>query len=230
MSCTELGTWGPCNGGFHADNVDFCFSANADGCHAINAVPFEVTCPLGVDPCPLPTGTDYTALQSGEYTVTYTKVDNGVESECPRLDLDNISCDATETDPLNGGAFGFCAPENINMDYPPTDQWVRIGVHQFSHFEPTTILPNVKIFCNGALTADLGTLGFNAPFDWTSAEAGNDEIWLVADVLFIADQCSTTQCLVQPLYADAALQTPLVVQVDGSGNAPNGPAYPPIPP
>ncbi|MBL8739580.1 MAG: hypothetical protein JNK04_00755, partial [Myxococcales bacterium] len=361
MSCTELGTWGPCNGGNHADEQDLCFSADPLGCHPIHAVPFqttdlldgtgnfsagadtstfEVTCPPGVDPCPLPTGTDYTALQSGEYTVTYTKVDNGVESTCefplyigapglrvelgwnyadgpfdldlhmkrpmstaawstsfsasnedcmysncraddftnglgpswfppanmipdpvnwsedpdfnlnscyfapedgttwsgymqgchnPRLDLDNISCDASETNPLNGGAFGFCAPENINMDYPPKNEWIRIGVHQFSHFTATTVLPNVKIFCNGALAADLGTLGFNAPFDWTAAEAGNDEIWLVADVLFVDDQCNGSQCIVQPLYTDMNLQTPVVVPVDFSGNAPNGPAYPPIP-
>jgi hypothetical protein len=359
MSCTELGTWGPCIGGNHADDEDLCFSADPLGCHPLHAVPFqtvdllegtgnfsagadtstfEVTCPAGVDPCPLPTGTDFTTLQSGEYTVTYTKVDNGVESECefplyigapglrvelgwnfadgpwdldlhmkkpmstgqwstnstaiddcmynncraadftdglgpqwfppanvlpdpvnwyedpdfnlnscyfapedggewstysqgchnPRLDLDNISCDPTETDPLVGGAFGFCAPENINMDYPPKNEWIRIGVHQYSHFNDGTIFPNVKIFCNGALTGDLGTLGYNLPFDWTDAEANNDEIWLVADVLFIDDECSTTQCIVQPLYADPVAQTPVLVQMSG-GSAPNGPPYPPIP-
>ncbi len=358
MSCTELGTWGPCNGGLHADNVDFCFNANADGCHAINAVPFattdltdgtgnfsagadsftfEVTCPAGVDPCPLPTGTDYTALQSGEYTVTYTKVDNGVESECsfalyvgapglrvelswnfadgpfdldlhmkqpgstadwaisgddadcgygncrasdfvgpfasgpewfpvanmapepcnwyehpdfnqnscyfapvdggtwagnsagchnPRLDLDNVSCNASVTDPSSSS---FCAPENINIDYPPTDQWVRVGVYQFSHSAASeTVFPNVKIFCDGALSADLGALGYDAPFDWTGAEAGNREYWLVADVLYINDPCSTVQCIVEPLYADPVAKTPLVVPVT-LGNAPNGPPYPPLP-
>ena len=358
MSCTELGTWGPCNGGNHATLDELCYSADQQGCHPINAVPFqttdlltgtgnfsngadsgsfEVTCPPGVNPCPTPSGNDYTALQSGEYTVTYTKVDNGVESTCefplyigapglrvelswnfadgpfdldlhmkqpmstapwevfgssgvdcgygncragdfigpfasgpqwfppanmppdpvnwyedpdydlnscyfapvdgptwsgnmggchsPRLDLDNISCDELETDPTSSS---FCAPENINIDYPPKNEWIRIGVHQYSHFSGGTVFPNVKIFCNGALAADLGTVGFNAPFDWTNAEADNDEYWLVADVAFVEDECNSTQCVVQPLYTDPVAQTPVVSQVS-IGTAPNGPAYPPLP-
>ena len=40
MSCTELGTWGPCIGGNHATPEELCFSADPDGCHPISAVPF----------------------------------------------------------------------------------------------------------------------------------------------------------------------------------------------
>jgi hypothetical protein len=359
MSCTELGTWGPCNGGNHATLDELCYSADQQGCHPINAVPFqttdlltgtgnfsngadsgsfEVTCPAGVNPCPAPSGNDFTALQSGEYTITYTKVDNGVESTCefplyvgapglrvelswnfadgpfdldlhmkqpmstanwevsggtgadcgfsncraynftsnsgpnwfppanmvpdpvnwyedpiydlnscyfapvdgpdwvahgqgchsPRLDLDNISCTPSETDPTSSS---FCAPENINIDYPPQNEWIRIGVHQYSHSSGATVFPSVKIFCNGALAAELGALGYNAPFDWTNAESGNDEYWVVADVAFIEDECNSTQCVVQPIYTDPVAQTPFVSPVTGffPAVAPNGPAYPPLP-
>ncbi len=44
----------------------------------------------------------------------------------PRLDVDNITCDPNITDPNNSD---FCTPENINIDFPPVDEWTRIGVH-----------------------------------------------------------------------------------------------------
>jgi hypothetical protein len=150
---------------------------------------------------------------------------NAAGCHSPRLDLDNISCDEFETDPTSSS---FCAPENINVDFPPKNEWIRIGVHQYSHFSGGNVYPSVKIFCNGALAAELGALGYNAPFDWTAAEANNDEYWLVADVAFVEDECNATQCVVQPLYTDPIAQTPAVSVVSGSG-APNGPAYPPLP-
>ena len=47
---------------------------------------------------------------------------NGCHS--PRLDVDNISCDLSVTDPTSSN---FCAPENINIDYPPKNEWIRIS-------------------------------------------------------------------------------------------------------
>ncbi len=48
-------------------------------------------------------------------------------------------------------------PENINVDYPPDKQWFRVGVHYYcNHGETYAVHPEVKIFCNGALSADLG--------------------------------------------------------------------------
>jgi hypothetical protein len=362
MHCTELGTWGPCEGGNHPTDTPACQNADLQGCHALNVVPFgtsdltegpgnfnddpnidsetyTVTCPVGVDPCPIPSGTDYTPLQSGEYTVTYTKTVDGVDEVCtfplyvgarglrvelswnfepstvdldlhmkqpmstlpwtiggsqqdcgfanckyynfefgggtephwfpdgnmppdpvnwyldpdfngnscyfapqgqgqgwvdlgmgchsPRLDLDNVVCDPTITDPQNGS---FCAPENINIDFPPPDQWIRIGVHHYSHHSsPQDTLPNVKIFCNGALAADLGNAGFyvpTAPIVYGAAQ-DNSQQWLVADVIFHETEC-VSECIVEPLYADAANKTPVILTPAEYGLN-NGPPYPPIP-
>jgi len=369
MHCTELGTWGTCVGGNHA--TDMCFASDPMGCHPINSVPFgtvdlssgagnfndnadpgsetyTVTCPPGVTPCPTPSGTDYTPLQSGEYDVTYTKTVNGVPDMCtfplyigsrglrvelswnfnsadldlhmkkpnstagwdvcgpassgaedcgwcncksynftgsggptwfggttytatqpgdvpmmpvdwfedtpdsantcyfaprgegaqwsdynqgchsPRLDLDDIYCTPSETDPQSSS---FCAPENINVDFPPKDQWMRIGVHHFSHSSGVPVMPNIKIFCDGALAADLGTAGFynpETPFQWNTSSDVR-KFWLVADVLFHEDQC-VKECIVQPLYLapDVDQRIPIVLDESVAENQ-NGPPYPPIP-
>ncbi len=362
MSCTEQGFWGPCNGGTHAD--ENCFE-NQVGCHAINTAPFApkdlteglgnfdddptitnetfvVTCPVGVTPCPTAMGSTYTALQSGEYSVTYTKTVNGNDESCtfplfvgarglrvelswnfvgsggffdsidldlhmkqpmstapwavsgsnadcgwlncrasdfigpfaagptwfsdtdmppdpvnwyldpilenntcyyaprgegaiwsaagqgchsPRLDIDNVSCDTSVTDPEDDT---FCAPENINIDFPPTGEWTRIGVHQYSNSAGITALPNIKIFCDGALAANLGTTGFNTPeAPMSFAPSASNDFWLVADVLFQDNGC-IKECVVAPLYQDAAQKTPYVV-TEASAESNNGPTYPPLP-
>ncbi len=362
MQCTEFGTWGPCIGGSHAK--DSCFTSDPLGCHPISAVPFQtvdlkmgtgtfddnamaeqfdVTCPPGVMPCPAVSGlSSYQPLQSGEYSVLYTKTVNGQMETCefplyvgarglrveltwnyppgidttdldlhmhepmtttawatsgapqdcgfanckafsflfpfgdqpewfppgnvppdpvnwydapndqedlcyyapqgagaewqefpgpmgchsPRLDLDNITCDPSVSDPNSGS---YCAPENINVDFPPKDQWIRIGVHYYpgtSSYTGTT-RPNVKIFCEGKQAAELGTFGFNtpeAPVTWSGA-SDQDKMWLVADVIFKQDECQNT-CIVQPIYADASQKTPLIVNNQSSSF---GPAYPPMP-
>ncbi len=361
MQCSELGTWGPCIGGNHATEV--CFMGDPLGCHPISAVPFQtvdlktgcgnfddnaqaetfsVLCPPGINPCPAPNGSMYQALQSGEYTVYYTKTVNGQMEECefplyvgarglrveltwnypsgfdstdldlhmhepmtttpwatsgapqdcgfanctaynflnpfgnqpewfppgnvppdpvnwydspndqedlcyyapqgagqewqfppgpmgchsPRLDLDNISCDPSVSD-VNSGSF--CAPENINVDFPPKEQWVRIAVHYYpgtSSFTGTTY-PNVKIFCEGKPAAELGTFGFNtpeAPVQWSGA-SDQDKVWIVADVLFREDECNN-ECFVQPVYANEAQKTPLIVT---DAEVTFYPPYPPIP-
>jgi len=367
MTCTENGTWGPCNGGAHA--TEMCFSADPLGCHPISGVPFqtvdlsngcgnfddnaqmssfEVACPSGVNPCPTPMGSNFQPLQSGEYTVTYSKVVGGVTDTCtfplfvgarglrvelgwnfpaggdstdldlhlhqpnstapwstggmnqadcgyanckvdafnpifpnpfsqppdwfngtappdpvdwykdpvyeantcyfaprgagadwaalnkgchnPRLDLDNISCDPAISDPQSDN---FCAPENINVDFPPTDQWFRVAVHYYpgtSTFTGQTF-PNVKIFCDGDLGGELGTVGYNnpeSPVVWSGA-ADQDKVWLVADVLFRQDQCSK-ECIVVPIYdpASPGAKKPLFI-TDAQASSTLGPAYPSMP-
>jgi hypothetical protein len=149
----------------------------------------------------------------------------GMGCHSPRLDLDNISCDPSVSDPND---FSYCAPENINVDFPPKNEWIRIGVHYYpgtSSFTGTTF-PNVKIFCDGKQAAELGAFGFNnpeSPVTWSLATA-EDQMWIVADVLFREDEC-TKECIVQPIYANDASKTPLIV----SDGAPFAPAYPPIP-
>ncbi len=98
MKCGESGLWSPCIGGVHASEL--CFTNDTLGCHPITTSPFvtadlkegtgsfsadavpgsevwTVTCPDGVSPCPAVSGggpaDDFKPLQSGEYTVNYTK-------------------------------------------------------------------------------------------------------------------------------------------------------------
>jgi hypothetical protein len=369
MYCTELGVWGPCIGGKHAVSPDNCQDADPLGCHPINGVPFQgvdlksgtgnfssgasneswtVTCPMGVTPCPTPTGANYQALQSGEYTVTYTRTVGGMVDSCqyplyigarglrvelswnyqsgstidldlhmhepgnatdgwdasglpsdcgfinckagdfdpqfpdadapswfgdppvmppdpvnwfndtmtpmnggnlcyfaprgagqdwqdigmgchsPRLDLDNISCSPSITDPTSGS---FCAPENINVDFPPQDKWTRIAVHYYpgtSSFTGT-VTPTVKVFCDGKLASELGPIGYEkngSPAAFTFTGPGDeDATWMVADVLFKQDQCSK-ECIVQPVYADPGAKTAFM---DAGNPASFGPAQPPLP-
>lgn len=149
-------------------------------------------------------------------------IDEGKGCHNPRLDIDNITCDPSVTD-VNSA--DYCVPENINVDFPPTDKWIRIGVHYYSdHGYTGQIRPIVKIYCDGALSAELGNHGFYTPeanVTWTDAE--NDKFWPVADVMFIKDQCSTG-CTVKPVYADDQTHQPIFE----SGQA-FGPAYPPHP-
>jgi len=370
QSCSEFSQWNECVGGVHA--TEMCFTISA-GCHAIQAPPFvttdlhdglgtfgsdavsetfEVACPANVNPCPTPMVADYTALQSGEYSVTYTKTladssteectfplfigapglrvelvwewddnlgddtvdldlhlhkpndtnpwggsqgnihdcaydnctafafdpffpspfapqwfsntntppdpvnwflspvleDNtcyfgpkgngalwqGIGLGChnPRLDIDNITCNPLITDPQN---FDFCNPENINIDYPPTNEWTRIGVNYYSsHSQLYDVHPVVKVFCDGALAAELGPNGYNQPVAFTPSMGENfgdaNAFWLVADVVFLPkDECEeTASCVVQPLFQDVTLNTPLINTVGTVTNS-FGPAYPPLP-
>lgn len=147
-------------------------------------------------------------------------IDANMGCHNPRLDIDNITCDPSITDVDNGQ---YCVPENINVDFPPVDKWIRIGVHYYSdHGYTGQIKPVVKIFCDGVLSAELGNHGFYTPeaeVVWTDQE--NDKFWPVADVKFIKDQCSTG-CVVQPVYADDQTKQPLF-----ETNQAFGPPYPP---
>jgi hypothetical protein len=118
----------------------------------------------------------------------------------PRLDLDDISCNPSITDPQD---LNFCAPENTNVDIPPQDKWIRIGVHYYPGTSTYTgiIHPNVKIYCEGHLAAELGAHGFfnpETPIAWPFSQV--DQFWSVADVRFHKDQCSNL-CEVKPIYA-----------------------------
>jgi hypothetical protein len=151
----------------------------------------------------------------------------------PRLDLDNINCDPTIVD-VNDPQF--CAPENINVDFPPTSQWMRIGVHYYNSYEKTyDVHPVVKIFCNGELTAQLGDQGFYkpskpitfSPSDGVAVEM--NRFWMVADVIFTPkDKCSQKQCVIEPVYADPINKTPFYT-LDSAAEMKFGPPYPPMP-
>jgi hypothetical protein len=389
--CSELGTWGPCIGGFHADAKDNCLNQGTPvGCHDLTVPPFttvmlkdgtgtfgqgatdvkfSVTCPPQI---PLPNcpkvqseasmDATYTPLQSGQYTVTFTKgggadactfslyvgsgglrvelnwdhqgegADNhytddagapqagkgpdldlhvhrpGVKSpwfsglmglkkdDCffgnctapnftmnlptapiwffpdqyphnwtykapydpndpiytcynaprgagkewkafkkgchnPRLDLDNITCDNTVSDPQDAL---FCAPENVNIDEPPYGLWTRVGVHYYGHCYAGDLHPMVTIYCGGTQVAQLGTAGYNKPVTFPASGCGQDDdasnlFWLVADVMAVQGVCGEVECVVQPLYGDAATKTPLLMK-GGDVKSKFGPECPPAPP
>lgn len=156
----------------------------------------------------------------------------------PRLDLDNITCDPAVVD-VNDDQF--CAPENINIDFPPNKQWMRVGVHYYSaHGLTYDVHPVVKLFCDGQLTAQLGDQGYyksadggpSAPITFTSADGegiNGNRFWMVADVLFpVKDMCSKSTCLVEPVYSDPINKTPYYT-IDMAAEQSYGPPYPPIP-
>jgi hypothetical protein len=151
----------------------------------------------------------------------------------PRLDLDNITCDPASTDPDDGD---FCAPENVNVDFPPQSDWTRVAVHYYSsHGHPYDVHPTVKIFCNGALAAELGPQGYYDPetpvtFASYDGEGSSDEnrFWLVADVAFKESKCGSVGCVVKPLYSDPATKTPFLTFASAAETK-FGPAYPPPP-
>ena len=146
----------------------------------------------------------------------------------PRLDMDNITCDPTVTDPLNNN---YCTPENINIDYPPLNQWTRIGVHYYSnHSQTYNVHPEVKVFCDGRLAATLGPTGYYNFVDSVtfSPADSTSRFWLAADVVFKTDGCGSRQCIVQPIYADTANRTPYLTTVD-TVKAGFTPPYPILP-
>lgn len=150
----------------------------------------------------------------------------------PRLDLDNITCDPAVSDPND---FDFCAPENVNIDFPPTNVWTRVSVHYYSaHSLDYDVHPTVKVFCDGALAAELGPTGYydpSSPVTFASYDgAGGSEenrFWMVADVAFKKSQCSSG-CVVKPLYSDGPTKTPFLTFANAA-EANFGPPYPPPP-
>src|SRR5690606_33626880 len=103
---------------------------------------------------------------------------------------------------------------NINIDFPPTNQWMRVGVVGYSG---ATQNPTLKIFCDGALKAVLGPEGYNAPVTLSTGSFPKP-VWLAADIAFVEDQCSS-ECIVQPIYQDAAAMTPFLSSTPATGPA-----------
>jgi hypothetical protein len=152
----------------------------------------------------------------------------------PRLDLDNITCDKTKTDPQDPA---FCAPENINIDEPPYGFWTRIGVHYYGHCYNGDLHPTVTIYCGGAQVAQLGPSGYNAPVTFKASDcqgddAGGNAFWMVADVMAVEGPCGDFDCVVQPIYADLNTKAPYIKTGSfaksnfGPGCAPGGDAGP----
>jgi len=153
---------------------------------------------------------------------------HGMGCHSPRLDLDNISCMPGVSDPDSGN---FCAPENINVDFPPTGEWFRIGVHYYSsHGLNYTVHPRIKIYCEGALAADLGPAGYYTPEMSVSfpPNGSSSLYWLVADVAFTEGECQSKGCVVQPLYMNPNTKEPYLVQVS-TVESTFAPPYPPPP-
>ncbi len=154
----------------------------------------------------------------------------GMGCHNPRLDLDNITCDYEVSDPDDSQ---FCAPENVNVDFPPNNEWIRVGVHYYSsHGLNYDVHPIIKIFCNGALAGELGSAGYYmpespvtfAPFD---GDGLANRFWMVADVAFKHDEC-TDLCVVKPIYSDPAQKTPFFTNADAATSS-FAPPYPPLP-
>ncbi|HVY48053.1 MAG TPA: hypothetical protein VHB21_19330 [Minicystis sp.] len=153
----------------------------------------------------------------------------------PRLDADDISCNSGQTNPR---AANFCYPENINVDYPPKKQWMRVGVYYYSNGSqqvPYSVHPTVKIFCNGQLAAELGSEGYydgTQPVTFEAADGAStgsgNAFWEVADVAFLDDQCTQNPCVVEPIYSDPAQKTPFIV-TDIVARSQFIPSYPPSP-
>jgi hypothetical protein len=157
----------------------------------------------------------------------------GMGCHNPRTDIDNIQCNLAVTNPND---INWCGPENVNVDYPPLTQWFRIGVHYYyNHGMTYDVHPEIKVFCDGALSADLGPHNFyvpETPVTFTSADGAGtgsgNRFWIVADVAFIQDACGNESCVVAPVYSDPANKTPLLT-LDTAATATFGPAWPPPP-
>lgn len=152
----------------------------------------------------------------------------GLGCHNPRLDVDQSDCDPLVTD---RASTTFCAGEVASIDFMPSQTWTRVAVHYFSAAgQSYGVHPEVRIYCDGQLAADLGPAGFGtpqAPVTFPAADGGT-LYWLVADVAFGRDAYGTRRCLVEPLYQDAGSRTPLLTTAAAAA-ASFGPAYP-LPP
>lgn len=115
----------------------------------------------------------------------------------PRLDVDVIYCESSETDST---AYEFCSPENINVDNPVLGDTFRIMVNYYSEHSYTgDTHPTVNIYCGGALRATYGEGAVVLQHGGASTDADN---WLVADVQFMIDECGAVDCRVSPILND----------------------------
>lgn len=112
---SELGASGQRSGGVHAFLPDNGFSNDTSSCHAICAAP-------------APT---FTRIRRAN---TRSRIRRSVTPTCAYPS----SSYAPERSEL-------CAPENINIDFPPDRQWTRIGVHDYARNDTTYVVrPGIK--------------------------------------------------------------------------------------
>jgi hypothetical protein len=233
-------TWSSCR----FDQICDLGDAGIDG----SCPPNDLVAPMWFPPAnmaPMPSNWDVeTSAQSMANTcyndprgvgAEWLKIGKGCHN--PRSDVDVITCDDTVTDPNNPS---WCGPENVNVDYPSLKQWFRVAVHYYwNHGHTYDVHPEIKIYCNGALSGDLGPQGFYTPVDGGATPvtfepadgAGNgagNRFWIVADVAFTQDSCGTVSCTVQPIYSDPVQKTPFFT-IDSAATTTFAPPWPPPP-
>ncbi len=162
-----------------------------------------------------PNDTRYTCYNSPRGAGDYWK---GYGKGChnPRLDLDDITCDKSTTNPQDPL---FCAPENINIDEPPYGLWTRVGVHYYGHCYAGALHPQVTIYCGGHQVAQFGKVGYSTEITFEASDCNGsgtsgNAFWLVADVMAVMGPCGDIDCVVQPIYKDADSKAPLKIPDD----------------
>ena len=112
----------------------------------------------------------------------------------PRLDIDVVYCAREITDPANAS---YCAPENINVDNPPSGEPLRIMVNYYSaHSFRSTTQALVNVYCGGSLRAAFGP----APLRNGASYGSSNDSWYVADVQFATGPCGVYDCRIVPLF------------------------------
>ena len=125
----------------------------------------------------------------------------------PRLDRDNVQCDATVKDPSVagfGGLGAFCAAENINIDNPKHGDRFAIATHAYGL--SGEVKPHVNVYCNGERRLALGhdpTSGQDFPkLKTTSSGDAQGDLWEAAVVEAIVDGSGVmTDCVVTPIHS-----------------------------
>lgn len=137
----------------------------------------------------------------------------------PRLDLDNVTCTRSETNPTSAS---FCGPENINLDNPNDGDRFVVGVNHYAKKGTSAdARPHVNLYCNGARVL---SAGFNPQTGQTSFPLlntpGDDrtgDFWTVATITANVSGGNLTSCDVVTIPSRAS--DPVR---DGMGNPGNG--------
>jgi hypothetical protein len=118
----------------------------------------------------------------------------GAKQRCtnPRLDKDNITCDATITDPTD---LSFCGPENINLDNPKDGDAFVVGVNDYDGTADAH--SHVNIYCNGERVLSAGynpVTGQSFPVLNHPGQETTGDWWTVATVRTHVTGGSITSC------------------------------------
>jgi len=122
----------------------------------------------------------------------------------PRLDRDNISCDASETNPANDT---FCAAENTNIDNPSDGDRFAIALQYYSqHTSGSDPQPHINVYCNGERRLAMGfdpVSGQQYPQFLEYGSSSGGDFWTAAVVQWIADNGEgRADCNVVPVHSD----------------------------